>query len=462
MAGHGLRERLISGGRAQIFGHAVRVVIQVGGVAIFTAVWGLHLYGEWLVLAAVPLFIAFSDLGFVTAAVNDMVMAVGRDDRARARAVLAAITRLLWWVAAAMAVVLPLATAIIPLTSLLNLSTIGEFTASWTILALAFDTLIFIYASLLYGGYACEGRYGDGALAIALIALFEFCALAVAVVAGGDPAVVATAMLGARALGTVAMYAVLRRRSPWLWEASERSPGLLRSLLSPALASGAFPVALGLNVQGMVLMIGIAAGPVSVAIFSTLRTLSRAVIQLVASVNAVVSPEISTAYAAGDAELLRMIHRRGCQVAVWSAAALVSVLAVFGPEILDFWTSGTIDTGGALLYMFLGLSVLSSFWYTSAAVLIATNRHQRIAIDYVIASLVTLPIGYVLLEAMGLEGPALALIGLEAWMTVAVLRRALPAAHDTLGGLLRAIRTPPLRVLGDLVGLQRKARSAAS
>jgi O-antigen/teichoic acid export membrane protein len=457
----GIRQRLVSGARAQIFGHAVRVVIQVGGVAIFTAVWGLDRYGEWLVLAAVPTFIAFSDLGFVTAAVNEIVMAVGRGDRARARAVLSTVTRVLLVVALGIAVLLPPVAAIIPLAGLLNLSTIDEFTASWTIIALAFDTLLVVYGSLLYGGYAAEGRYGEGAFAIALIALIEFCALAVAVAVGGDAAAVATAMLGARLAGTTGMYASLRWRSGWLWDGARSEPGLLRSLLSPALASGAFPIALGLNVQGMVLMIGIAVGPVSVAVFSTLRTLSRSVIQLIASVNAVVSPEISMAFAAGDAELLRRIHRRGCQVAVWSAAAAAAVLAVFGPEILDLWTSGKIDTGGTLLYMFLALTVVSSFWYTSAAVLIATNRHQRIALDYVVASFVSLPVGYVLLEAMGLTGPALALILLETFMMVSVLRRALPAAHDDLRGLLRAIRTPPLYVLAGVLGIDRRAGGAS-
>lgn len=462
MSPYGLRQRLVRGARAQVFGHAVRVLIQVGSVSIFTSTWGLHLYGEWLILAAVPLFLAFSDVGFVTAAVNEMIMAVGRDDRPQALAVFQVVSRVLLAVFAILAIALPTIAVIVPLTSLLQLSAINEFTAGWMVVALGLDALLVIYASLLYGGYACEGRYGEGAFAIAAIALVEFCALAATILGGGGPALAATAMLGGRLLGTLGMYVVLRRRAPWLrFGKRVGARGLLRSLLSPALASGAFPVSFALNVQGMVVMIGVVAGPVSVAVFSTLRTLSRAVIQLLASVNTVVSPEISKAFGAGDADLLRRLHRRGCQVAVWSAATLVILLAVFGGPILHLWTSGKVGTSGSLLYLFLAVTLIDAFWYASVAILIATNRHQRVAADYLVACLVTVPVAYVLLEAMGLSGAALSLILLEVFMGVSVLRRTLPAAQDSLLGLMRAIRTPPLYVLGGLVGMERRTRSAS-
>ena len=44
---------------------------------------------------------------------------------------------------------------------------------------------------------------------------------------------------------------------------------------------------------GMVVLVGVALSPASAAVFSTLRTMSRVVIQLLASVFAVISPEIS-------------------------------------------------------------------------------------------------------------------------------------------------------------------------
>ncbi len=103
----------------------------------------------------------------------------------------------------------------------------------------------------------------------------------------------------------------------------------------------------------MVILVGVATTPAGAAIFSTLRTISRAVIQILGSVFAVVSPEISRAYALKDADLLRTIHRRACQTAVWLATPILIVLAVFGDTIISAWTSGAVSAEGALLYLFL-------------------------------------------------------------------------------------------------------------
>ncbi len=448
----GIRQRLLRGAQAQGFGHLVRVVIQLGSVPIFTGVWGLELYGEWLILASIPAYFAFSDIGFVTAAGNEMVMSAGRGDRARALAVFQAVTRAGAFLVVVFAALLALLATALPVAGLLNLSIIGESTAGSMVLLLGLDAILAMYAALLYGGFACEGRYGEGAFGIAAINLVEFAALGSAILLGGGPGIAAAAMFGARAIGTALMYVALRRRAPWL---RFGNPGgvrrTLRPLLSPALASGAFPVGFALNLQGMVLLVGLTLGPASAAIFSTLRTLSRSVVQLLASVNAIISPELSKAFGAGDQDLIRRIHRRGCQVALWLAGILVVVLAVIGGPLVELWTGGKVGAEGSLLYLFLAIAAIDAFWYTSVAILIATNRHQRVAIDYLLGSLVALLAAALLLPGLDLPGAALALVGLELFMAVQVLRRALPAADDTLRGLLRAVRTPPFGALGTFL-----------
>src|SRR5205807_712287 len=133
----------------------------------------------------------------------------------------------------------------------------------------------------------------------------------------------------AQVVGTVAMYAVMRLRVPWLRFGKPRAVrSVLKPLISPALASGAFPAAVVVNMQGMVLVIGLTLGPASVAIFSTLRTVGRAVTQVVSSVAAIVTPEISRAFGVGDQAFVHWIHRRACQVALWMTIAMVVAIAL--------------------------------------------------------------------------------------------------------------------------------------
>lgn len=440
-----LRERLLRGAQAQVVAHAARVVAQVASVSVLIASWGLQRYGDWLLLSAIPTYLAFSDVGFTGAATNEMTMAAGRGDHERARVVFQAVSTALIAVLALLAIALPLIALLVPLAHLFNLSAMSEPAAGGTFVALGFDALLTVYAGLLYGGFASGGYYGEGALLMALTMLAEFGTLAVIALTGGDAPLGATGMVLAQLAGTVAMYVWMRRRVPWL--RLGRPAGMravLRPLLSPALAAGALPGALAVNIQGMVLVIGLGGSPGAAAVFATLRTMSRAVIQVVSSVQSVVAPEISRSFAAGDAALLRTIHRRGCQIAVWMSAAMVAGLAMLGGPILHIWTSGKVATSGLLLYLFLTATVIDSLWYTSLAVLYATNRHQRVAVYYTLASLLSLPLAYGLLVVWGLDGAAFSLLGLELFMLFPVLRQSLPAAHDRLRDWLYVVVRPPL------------------
>jgi O-antigen/teichoic acid export membrane protein len=315
---------------------------------------------------------------------------------------------------------------------------------------LGLDTLVMVYGGLLYGGFSCVGRYGEGGLALAAITLVEFCALGAVVLAGGEPGLAATAMFASRLLGTAGMFLWMRHRAPWLHFGKPVSTYReLKRLFSPALASGAFPAGLALNVQGMIILVGVVTSPASAAIFSTLRTMSRAVIQLMASILTVIAPEISRAFAQNDVDLLRTIHRRGCQAAVWLATPILVILALFGGQMVQVWTSGTVNTSGLLLYLFLAVAAINSLWYTSMAVLFATNRHQRAAVHYVLASAAVLPVAYLLIRAWDLDGAALSLVLLELYMLFVVLRQALPAAHDTVRAWLGALVTPPSFLLSS-------------
>jgi O-antigen/teichoic acid export membrane protein len=255
------------------------------------------------------------------------------------------------------------------------------------------------------------------------------------------------------------MYRAMRRRAPWLeWKKPTGDPQVLKRLTSAALASAALPTGLALNVQGTVVLVGIAAGPASAAVFSIFRTVSRVVIQLLDSISSVVAPEFAKAYGEGDISLLRTIHRRGCQLALWVSVPLLAVLAVFGGTLVDVWTQGEIHGDRTLLYLFLAASGIDALWYTSMAVLFSTNPHQRVSAIFVIACAVNLPVTYLFLEAWGLDGAGAAQVLLEVFMLVVVLRRSIPAAYDRFGSWLRALLRPPVS-LAMLNSLRHRARA---
>src|SRR5664280_1966554 len=76
--------RIARGLAANIGGMGVTLIIQLVSVPVFLTAWGVPTYGEWLILSAVPTYVALSDLSFSSVAGNSMVMLVAQGRRADA------------------------------------------------------------------------------------------------------------------------------------------------------------------------------------------------------------------------------------------------------------------------------------------------------------------------------------------------------------------------------------------
>jgi hypothetical protein len=88
-ADHGPRStgtigRILRGIGANFAGNGVTALIQIVSVPVFLSAWGVRAYGEWMVLSALPTYVALSDLSFSSVAGNSMVMlrAQGKHDEA--------------------------------------------------------------------------------------------------------------------------------------------------------------------------------------------------------------------------------------------------------------------------------------------------------------------------------------------------------------------------------------------
>src|SRR5260370_14083264 len=79
-----VRGRLIRGFGATALGPVVTAIVQIVSVPVFLHFWGVKLYGEWLILSAIPTYLMLSDMGFGSVAGHDMTMPVSPGHRAGA------------------------------------------------------------------------------------------------------------------------------------------------------------------------------------------------------------------------------------------------------------------------------------------------------------------------------------------------------------------------------------------
>jgi O-antigen/teichoic acid export membrane protein len=441
--------RVKRGAAAQVFTHFTNITIQVTTVPLLLHFWGLHVYGEWLVLSALPSYLSMGDLGFVAATCNDMAILVAKGDRQTARRVFQT-TSFLVAVVASIGVLLTAALA--RSTSMIRWLDLGYISRSDAELLLplfsAYVVLV-VATNVLYAGFFCQGNYGHGTFLTAAIRLLEFLLLAFAVYLGARPLAAASALAAGRLLGNIVMYARLRGASPWLGS-GVGWPDLtvIRRLLPSATAFSLFPLGNALNLQGIIIAVNASLGGLAVAGFSTLRTLTRFPVQIVNSINGVVQPEMARAFGNADAPLIRRIHRLSFRVSLWVSFTAAVGLSIFGGLILRVWTHGRVPMDRQLFTVLLGASAVNMLWQASLMTAYATNRHRGLSALYALVNAAVVGGAFASGKLYGARGIGILLLLGEQVMALNVIPYALKLTSDRAATFVTAIVHPPLRLLG--------------
>ncbi len=426
------KRRLLWGILSNAISRLSQTVIQLIQVPVLLHFWSVPLYGEWIVLNSIPTSLSFSSTGFGTVAGNDMTMMVAGDDRNSALRVFQSC----WWLIVAICttttVLLSTTLYFLPAARMLKIQHISETDTKWIILYLAVSILLAQLEQLLQSAYRSIGRYPYGSFIKSMMSLAAFTLTLVAVVLHQGPRRTALVYAGANIAGTLFLALLVKHDIPWIefgWKHARFSE--LRRLAPLAVAYMAFPIGNALNLQGTLLAVSYAMGPVSVVIFSTARTVSRTALQLMQMIGGTFEPELSLSFGAGKIDLLRTLHRRSCQLALISALALVAGVMTVGPYVLHHWTGGHVPPSRGLLTILLLVVVVFSLWSTSSNLISSTNQHKKIAVTYFIATSLTCVACFFLARSFGLYGAAASLLFSELVMTFSVLPSSLRIAHDT-------------------------------
>lgn len=444
----GMAHRLMRSLGASAVGQAVTAGIQFASVPLLLSAWGTQRYGEWLMMSAVPAYLAMSDIGFATAAGNDMTMKAARGDNDGVLTSYQSVWLLTTAVSLAIAVGALVLARIAPLAAL-GLQATPAHEARATLAVLALHVVVGLQSSVLGAGFRSAGHYAAGLMLSNAQRLMEFGALITTALRGYPMHFVALAFLAARLGSLVVTWMWLRRLCPWLkLGARYASLSRIRELALPAVSFLGFPLGNALGLQGALSVVGAVLGPSSVPVFSTHRTLVNTVQSMMGLLNSSVWPEFSLAFGGGQIAVARRLHRLVCQISLWAAFAAGAALALTGKLILATWTRGRIPYDSLLFGALLTAMFVRTLWYTSSVVPAAINRHSRIAVWYVAGSALALALSAIFLRQVGLWSVGIALAIGDLLMAFVVTRRSLGLLEDSLDGfVLEVVRPPSPRAL---------------
>ncbi len=434
------RHRLMVGFATTVVSKAAYTLIQVIQVPTLMHFWGRAMFGVWGILTATPTYLSFSNVGFGSVAGNEMTMLMARGAQEEALAVFQSC----WWlicllISATMAVLCVLLYEL-PVARLLNLTLLSEHDVKVVLFWLGLSVLFGQLEQLLQSAYRCITRYSYGNFAKSCLTLAAFVAMLVPIVEGYGPRTTAKVFAIANLTGTLILCAMVKRDIPWIsygW--SHASMREIKRLTRPALAFLGFPLGNALNIQGSQLAVNYALGNDMVAVWITARTVSRLALQVVELVKNTVWPELSIAFGAGNMDVVRQLHRRAVQIALFVSLIVVVMVAAFGPTFLHKWTLGRVPSSPGLVGLLLLVVVFYSLWSTSSTLVAAINLHERLATIYAFATGTTVLVTYFAARRYGLFGAAASLLLSEIMMDLYVLPASIRIAQDSWPGFLRAM-----------------------
>jgi O-antigen/teichoic acid export membrane protein len=390
-------------------GLAISVLIQIASVPMYLKGFGPTVYGEWLVLSAVPIYLSLGDMGFASVSCTQATRHFAVGEVAHARRTMRSA-----WLAVTSISLLVLGLAAILLRFIpfgrLSIRAIPAGDARFILLLLVGYTLVSFQSSFVEGCFRAGGRFPAGTVIASVLRLSEFAAGAVTALWSQDPVALAVALLIARTLGQVIYVLALRRLVPKLtlgYEGAQLAG--LRGLVVPGLAFLSLPLGNAFAVQGMVMVTAAELGATAVVTLTTLRLMVNLLRHIADVTSHGVLPEITAALARGEKDQARRLMNMSLTASLLIGGLCLIVLSAAGGQLLTLWTDGEVEAS-VMLILAMSATVLADFpWRAWSLPLFARNEHHLFCVLYAASYLLAVVVAKFLLSRLGLLAVPLAL-----------------------------------------------------
>jgi O-antigen/teichoic acid export membrane protein len=306
----------------------------------------------------------------------------------------------------------------------------------WVLWLLMAETLVRMTEGQSHAGFRAVGQYAFHVSIYYFTLLLQHTVMWWMAIAGYGPVAAALMYLTVRAVVTPTVAVMLVKRHSWLrYGVARASTAELRRLARPALANIASPLAQAFSIQGVLLVVAAAQGPLAAVVFSSLRTLTRSTLQLVLAVSHAAEPEFAGSYGGSAVNQHQGLYQQVLRAGFWLALVVSLILALFGSWILEVWTHGEIAMDRALFFSLLVSAVFTSLWYPALGILKAVNQHLGVTLIYALVAGGSVALAALLLRATGeLSSVGIALVIADVLLVVVMTR----IAAAKVGGRVRA------------------------
>ncbi|MET3598507.1 lipopolysaccharide biosynthesis protein [Martelella mangrovi] len=446
--------RILKGSGASAMALMARTFEQLFLVPILLSAWSVDLYGEWLLVSAIPIYFSMSDLGFLQAGSNELARRASQEKEEGVKRFFTEYTASFTGYSILFFAVFCMFTAVIPLNKWLGLSIMTPSETFLTFLSLVAGAMISMNSNALMAGLRVKKLFHIGLLIRAISAYVRVIATFIAVFyLHFGPVGVALLNATFRGLEYAACSIPLYRRSlpPSFAIFSKRQERLLPYLFI-GMEYLLMPLAYSFSLQGITLVVGTIAGTAAVAVFTTHRTLARMITSSLQMFAQPFRAEAGLMQKKDDIPLLASLLMRLSSITFWLSISVTVPLLIFGDMIFSYWTHGNIAFHYELFALLLFTYVLEGIWRIASSIRLGSNRHRPIVWGYSVISILGLALAVILGKISGLNGIALSTLLTSFAMCVLTVKVTVTLIEMSAVSYLLNILRPPL---SDMMGLIR-------
>jgi len=409
-----LKKRLLKNGVASVFQKVVRVLEELFLVPFFISAWGGAYYGEWLTLTIIPSVIAFSDLGFGTASANSFVLSYAAGDKQKA----ANISKTGMYIISIMVLIATLISIftilILDYFHVFDKSLIDSQDAMLAVAILILARLLNFYTQLIESYYRSAQKAAMGMNLLTIKSALNFGVSLLVLLSGYGVVEFAFSQLIVVVLFSF-FYWVNGRRILGLFNSykGKKDAIILRNITHKGLSYLMSPVWQVMYFQGTTFVVRIVLGPEAVAIFNTVRTLSRSFNQLFFMVKITVFPELQFEIGKENWGIAQKVFRISILSVFLMSFLGFIFLAFFGMWFYRIWTQNELEVPSAMWYLFISGMLFNALWWTAEMVFGVVNKPHKMAVFGVIGALISVILTYILSNRYGLIGAAMGAVSLD-------------------------------------------------
>lgn len=420
-----LKKRLLNNGFAAVFQKGIRILDQLVLVPFFITAWGAAYYGEWLTLTIIPSVIAFSDLGFGTAAANSFVLSYAAGDKQKAADISKSGMYIITIMILAAMLLSVLGIFVLDYYNVFDKSLINGKEAKIAVSILIFVRLLSFYDQLIESYFRSAQKAALNINILTIKSALNLGAGLCMLLLGYGVVEFALSQLSVTLVFNI-FYWIKGKQVLGLYKEyqGKKDKVIIKSITRKSLGYLMSPVWQAIYFQGTTFVVRIILGPEAVAAFNTVRTLSRSLNQLFFIVKTAVFPELQFEIGKENWKTAQRVFRVSL-LGVLSMSLLGFVLlALFGLWFYAIWTQNELEVPKAMWYIFIAGMVFNALWWTAEMVFGVVNKPYKMAIYGVVAAIFSVLFSYILSIQYGLVGAAIGNVSLDIILVLLVVPNA--------------------------------------